>query len=305
MRRRIPATHSLLCFEAAARHESYTRAAQELALTQSAVSRQIAALERMVGQVLFQRTRHGVALTARGAAYAQQVRQRLQALEQDTLEAMSGTGEDQAIRLAAVPTFATRWLVPRLPALAATHPGIVVHVETRTRPFLFADTAVDAALYAGTPEQVANWAGTRSLRLLHEALVPVCAPALLPRGRPLSPEELARMPLLQQSTRPMAWRQWFDHAGEPAPRALAGPRYEVFSMSAAAAISGMGVALMPRLLVTEELASGALVEACCTPAYGDRAYYLVLPERQEGSAALRQFCDWLQAVARTAESGTA
>lgn len=302
MRRRIPATHTLLCFEAAARHESYTRAAQELALTQSAVSRQIAALERLVGQTLFQRTRHGVALTARGAAYAQQVRQRLQALEQDTLEAMSGTGEGQAIRLAAVPTFATRWLVPRLPALAAIHPGIVVHIETRTRPFLFADAAVDAALYAGTPEQVANWAGTRSVQLLHEALVPVCAPALRKRGRPLSPAQLAELPLLQQSTRPLAWRHWFDHLSVAAPKALAGPRYEVFSMTAAAAIAGMGVALMPRLLVEEELASGTLVEACRTVGYGDRAYYLVLPERQESSMALRHFSDWLQATARRSEA---
>ena len=162
--------------------------------------------------------------------------------------------EDGAEALAAVPTFATRWLVPRLPALAAAHPGIVVHIETRTRPFLFADTGFDAALYAGTPEQVANWAGTRSLRLLHEALVPVCAPPLLRRGHALSAGDLADMPLLQQSTRPLAWQQWFDSAGVSAPLALAGPRYEVFSMTAAAAIAGMGVALMPRLLVEEELA---------------------------------------------------
>jgi DNA-binding transcriptional LysR family regulator len=210
MRRPIPATHTLLCFEAAARHESYTRAAQELALTQSAVSRQIAALEQQVGQTLFQRTRHGVALTERGAAYARQVRQRLQALERDTLELMSGPEDGRAITLAAVPTFATRWLVPRLPALAREHPGIVVHIETRTRPFLFADTGFDAALYAGTAAQVANWAGTRAELLLHEALVPVCAPALLPGGRIVAPQDVAGMPLLQQSTRPLAWQQWFD-----------------------------------------------------------------------------------------------
>ncbi len=304
MRRRIPATHTLLCFEAAARHESYTRAAQELALTQSAVSRQIAALELLVGQALFQRTRHGVALTARGAAYAQQVRQRLQALEQDTLEVMSGPGEGHAITLAAVPTFATRWLVPRLPALAAIHPGIVVHIETRTRPFLFADTGFDAALYAGTPGQVANWAGTRSVRLMHEELVPVCAPSLLPHASPLTPEDLVHLPLLQQSTRPLAWQQWFDSAAVMAPLAMAGPRYEVFSMTAAAAIGGMGVALMPRLLVEAELARGVLVEACTAIRHGDRAYYLVRPERRDDTVPLQHFSDWLQTVARQSDSGT-
>lgn len=298
MRRAIPATHTLLCFEAAARHESYTRAAQELALTQSAVSRQIAALEAALGQKLFQRTRHGVALTACGQAYAEQVRQRLLALERDTLAAMQGQGETQSVTLAAVPTFATRWLIPRLPQLAALHPRIVVHIETRTRPFLFSDTGIDAALYAGTPAQLANWAGTRSIQLLREDLVPVCAPALLADGRPLGPEALAAMPLLQQSTRPLAWQQWFATLGVAAPLALAGPRHELFSMTAAAAAHGMGVALVPRLLVQAELASGALAVACDRLPPGERAYYLVLPERTTAKPALLQVCDWLQAMVR-------
>ena len=300
MRRRIPATHALLCFEAAARHESYTRAAQELALTQSAVSRQIAALEAFVGQPLFQRTRHGVALTERGSAYARQVRKRLQALERDTLEAMSGHGEGRSITLAAVPTFATRWLIPRLPGLAALHPEIVVHIETRTRPFLFSDTGFDAALYAGTPEQVANWAGTRSVHLLREDLVPVCAPAMLPGGRELEPVEIADRPLLQQSTRPLAWQEWFEAAGVAVPVALTGPRYELFSMTAAAAAHGMGIALVPRLLVDAELASGELVLASTRRLHSDRSYHLVLPERAEPKPALGHFCDWLQTLARSA-----
>jgi LysR family glycine cleavage system transcriptional activator len=119
MRRKIPSLQALACFDAAARHQSYTRAAQELALTQGAVSRQIGALEAFVGVALFQRTRHGVALTERGAEYAQQVAGRLQGLEQDTLEVMAGQGRSGSLQLAAVPTFATRWLIPRLPALAA------------------------------------------------------------------------------------------------------------------------------------------------------------------------------------------
>jgi len=298
MRRAIPATHTLLCFEAAARHESYTRAAQELALTQSAVSRQIATLESFVGQALFQRTRHGVALTERGSAYARQVRQRLQALERDTLEAMSGHGEGRTITLAAVPTFATRWLIPRLPRLAVLHPEIVVHIETRTRPFLFTDTGFDAALYAGTPEQVANWAGTRSMHLLREDLVPVCAPEMLPTGRrELEPVEIAGMPLLQQSTRPLAWQQWFEAAGVAVPVALSGPRYELFSMTAAAAAHGMGIALVPRLLVDGELASGTLVIACSRVLQSDRAYHLVMPERTDTKPILAVFCRWLATMA--------
>ena len=296
MRRKIPSLQALACFDAAARHQSYTRAAQELALTQGAVSRQIGTLEEFVGVALFQRTRHGVALTERGAEYAQQVASRLQGLEQDTLEVMAGQGRGGSLQLAAVPTFATRWLIPRLPDLARAQPELTVHIETRTRPFLFADTPFDAALYAATPEQVANWAGTRALRLLSEDMVPVCSPGLAAQRlacTPTTPQALAGLPLLQQSTRPSAWRQWFEAAGVTAPMALSGPRFELFSMTAAAAAHGLGLALVPRLLVEPELSRGELVVACETPLPGDRAYYLVQPERADERPALSGFKGWL------------
>ncbi len=294
MRRKIPSLQALACFDAAARHESYTRAAQELALTQSAVSRQIGALEAYLGLALFRRTRHGVALTPGGADYARQIAPRLQALERDTLDAMSRQGTAGSITLATVPTFATRWLVPRLPDLAARHPELVVHLETRTRPFLFADTGFDAALYSGTPEQVANWAGTRATLLIEEEVVPVCAPALLGGRRRLQPKDVAGLPLLQQSTRPEAWRQWFEAMGVDAPNALSGPRHELYSMTAAAAAHGLGLALVPRLLIEPELARGELVVACPRPLKSGRAYWLVLPERGEPRPALAAFAAWLE-----------
>ena len=294
MRRKIPSLQALACFDAAARHESYTRAAQELALTQSAVSRQITALEEFLGVALFRRTRHGVALTERGAEYAAQVAGRLQALEQDTLDVMSTQGRGGSIHLAAVPTFATRWLLPRLPELAALHPEITVHIETRTRPFMFADTPFDAALYAGSADQMANWAGTQAIRLLSEDMVPVCKPSLLGAQTTLPAQALADLPLLQQSTRPTAWRQWFDALGVAAPLALSGPRYELFSMTAAAAVHGLGLALVPRLLVQAELQRGELVVACQQLVPSDRSYYLVMPERTDERPVMKTFLDWLQ-----------
>ncbi|WP_431510942.1 LysR substrate-binding domain-containing protein [Variovorax sp. DAIF25] len=298
MRRKIPPLQTLVCFDAAARHESYTRAAQELALTQSAVSRQIGTLEAFLGVVLFRRTRHGVALTASGAAYARQTAKRLEAMERDTLDAMAHQGEGGSLSLAAVPTFATRWLMPRLKGFAALQPDVVVHIETRTRPFLFADAEFDAALYAGTVAQVQNWAGTHALPLMQEDVVPVCSPALLPRGKPVSPTAIAHMPLLQQSTRPDGWRQWFDAQQVDAPNARGGPRYELFSILAAAASQGLGVALMPTMLVADELARGELVVACPRPLAGERAYYLVTPERADQRPLLKFFSDWLLAQAR-------
>ena len=297
MRRKIPSLQALACFDAAARHESYTRAAQELALTQGAVSRQITALEEFLGIALFRRTRHGVALTERGADYARSVAPRLQGLERDTLDAMAHQGSGGSITLAAVPTFATRWLIPRLPQLAQQHPDITVHIDTRTRPFMFADTAFDAALYSGSPAQVSQWAGTRATRLLAEDVVPVCSPRFLGALRTLTPEAMAQLPLLQQSTRPDSWRQWFDALSVSAPLALAGPRFELFSMTAAAATHGLGLALVPRLLIEGELLRGELVLASEQAFKGERAYYLVTPERADERPVLRTFLAWLQQAA--------
>ncbi|MBO9648475.1 MAG: LysR family transcriptional regulator [Variovorax sp.] len=302
MRRKIPSTQSLICFEAAARHESYTRAAQELALTQSAVSRQITALEDFLGIALFRRTRHGVALTPAGADYARQIARQLDTMERDTLDAMARQGQGGSLQLAAVPTFATRWLIPRLPDFAAKHPDITVHIETRTRPFLFNDTPFDAAIYAGTATQTANWAGTKSTVLIEEDVIPVCSPALLAGRKPLSPSAIARMPLLQQSTRPDGWRQWFDAQNVDAPRAHSGPRYELFSMIAIAAAHGLGVALMPTIAIQNELARGELVIACERVLRGERSYYLVTPAVEDERPALTLFRAWLLAQAGAAAS---
>ena len=297
MRRKLPSTQALNCFEAAARHQSFTRAAQELDLTQGAISRQVAALEEFVGVPLFKRSQHGMTLTPAGEDYARQVSRQLDSLERDTLDLMGRQGRGDSLTIAAVPTFATRWLIPRLPLLALEQPDLLVHIDTRTRPFLFSDAGIDAALYAGTPDQLRQWAGTRATLLLPEDVVPVCSPALFKRAGQASPEMLADMPLLQQSTRPEAWRNWFDAQGVHAPRAMAGPRYELFSMQMAAASCGLGVALVPTLLIQSELASGALVIACPRPLRGQRAYYLVQPDLPE-RAALSGFKEWLLRQAR-------
>jgi LysR family glycine cleavage system transcriptional activator len=310
MPRKIPSLQALSCFDAAARHESYTRAAHELSLTQGAVSRQVAALEQFLGVTLFRRTRHGVALTPAGAAYARQVAGRLDALERDTLDAMAGpaAGPRGSVHLAAVPTFATRWLLPRLPDLLQRHPSVTVHVDVATRPFMFADSGHDAALYAGTPQQVAAWAGTRAALLMQEEVLPIASPSLLgsPGGRRRwKPADLLELPLLQQSTRPEGWRQWFEAMGVPeatGPRVLQGPRLELFSMLAVAASQGLGVALIPRMLVEAELARGELVVACPQPLKGQRGYYFVTPDLGGAEPpAVDLLRSWLRAQAAGAQ----
>jgi len=288
MRRKIPSTAALVSFEAAARHESFTKAAQELSLTQGAICRQIASLEDFLSVELFRRSRRGVKLTEAGLSYSRRVATQLDAVERDTLSVMGHTGAN-VIELAVVPTFGTQWLLPRLKDFQQQHPEVTVNLTNRTRPFLFADTEFDAAIYFGD----ADWSGTESHKLMGENPMPVCSPALLDGRKGLTPEEIAELPLLQQTTRPYAWRQWFNAQNLNIARDLTGPRYELFSMLAQAAMHDMGIALIPPFLIQRELAEKRLVVASRNALSSIKAYYLMIPERKVESASLRAFRDWL------------
>ena len=294
MRRKIPSTAALSAFESAARHQSFTKAADELAVTQSAICRQIGALEDFLGVKLFRRSRRGVALTEAGVAYSRKVTARLDEVERDTLELMAKGGQGGTLELGVVPTFATKWLLPRLPLFSAEHPGITVNLTARTRPFLFDDTQFDAASHAGE----AIWPGTEGAFLMHENLIAVCSPALIAPRTAQGRVDWRRYTLLQQSTRPYAWRDWFASHGMQVEGDMSGPRFELFSMLAEAAVHGMGIALIPRLLVEDELKRGVLIQVTKHEYLSDRSYYLIYPERKSENAALTVFRDWIEAQAR-------
>ncbi|MGN6315699.1 LysR family transcriptional regulator [Trinickia sp.] len=301
MRRKIPSTGALCAFESAARHQSFTKAADELAVTQSAICRQIGTLEDFLGVKLFRRSRRGVALTEAGVAYSRKVVARLDDFERDTIELMARGGQGATLELAVVPTFATKWLLPRLPKFLAAHPDITVNLTSQTRPFLFDGTEFDAAIHAGP----GMWPGTEGLRLMGETLVAVCSPALIaPRGA-LRRGDWKRYPLLQQSTRPYAWREWFASQDMDVEGDMAGPKLELFSMVAEAAKQGMGIALMPRLLVEDELERGSLVQASLHEHPSSRSYYLIFPEEKAENTALGRFRDWLAAQAGSRAAGGA
>ena len=288
MRRKIPSTTALISFEAAARHESFTKAAQELSITQGAICRQIASLEEFLSVELFRRSKRGVKLTEAGISYSRRIAIQLDAVERDTLSVMGQQGAN-VIELAVVPTFGTQWLLPRLKDFQQQHPDVTVNLTNRTRPFLFADTDFDAAIYFGD----ADWSGTSSYRLMGENPVPVCSPNLLGPHKSLSPHTLAELPLLQQTTRPYAWRQWFNAQSLSIPRDMTGPRYELFSMLAQAAMHEMGIALIPPFLIQRELLEQRLVVANSQTLSSPKAYYLMIPDRKVESASLQAFRDWL------------
>lgn len=294
MRRKIPSTAALSAFESAARHQSFTKAADELAVTQSAICRQIGALEDFLGVKLFRRSRRGVALTEAGVGYSRKVTSRLDEVERDTLELMAKGGQGGALELGVVPTFATKWLLPRMPLFAKDHPGITVNLTARTRPFLFDDTQFDAAIHAGE----STWPGTEGVFLMRENLVAVCSPDLIAPRTTVGKSDWQRYTLLQQSTRPYAWRDWFASRGMQVESDMSGPRFELFSMLAEAAIHGMGIALIPRFLVDDELQRGVLIQIVKHEYLSDRSYYLIYPEQKSENAALTAFRGWLEAQAR-------
>ena len=294
MRRKIPSTAALSAFETAARHQSFTKAADELAVTQSAICRQIGSLEDFMGVKLFRRDRRGVSLTEAGVLYSRKVASRLDEVERDTLELMAKGGHGGSLELAVVPTFATKWLLPRIPAFNGEYPDITVNFTVRTRPFLFDDTTFDAAIHAGA----AIWPGTEGTFLMRESLIAVCSPKLIaPRTR-LTAADWRRYPLLQQSTRPYAWRDWFASRDMQIEGDMAGPRFELFSMLAEAAIHGMGIALIPRLLIEDQLQCGALIQAATHECLSNQSYYLIYPERKADNAALKVFRSWIDTQAR-------
>jgi len=289
MRRTIPSTAALVAFDAAARHQSFTLAADELALTQSAVGRQVANLEEFLGVKLFRRTRHGIALTPAGQAYAQTVAERLGQVERDALALMASGGSGSTIQLGVVPTFATHWLIPRLGDFTRAHPGVSVHLHVQTRPFLFSDTRLDAAVHAGR----GGWPGTHGDLLMPEALRVVCAPAVLGRRKTLSPAQVASQPLIHMTTRPYAWRDWFAAHGMRVPGDMEGPRVELFSMAVKAAGHGLGVALVPEFLANDLEGQGAVVATAGPPVDSGLGYYLICPEGAARHGALWDLRCWL------------
>ena len=294
MRRKIPSIEALIAFESAARYQSFTRAADELSLTQSAVGRQIALLEDYLGVPLFSRIKKRVMLTAVGETYARQVREDLARVERHTVAAMAHHGSGGVLELAVIPTFAVRWLIPRLPQFYAGHPDITLNLTTRAEPFLFTDTPFDAAIHRGSPV----WPGTVAEHLFGEELIPVCSPALLGgTSLPLPPVELGRFKLMHQSSRPEMWREWFTKAGLHEINSMSGQRFELFSMLVEAARAGLGVALVPRFLVQKELANRSLVIPCELSLHSEKAYYLVYPASRQSCVWLRAFRVWLLEVA--------
>lgn len=288
VRRRIPNNAALIAFEAAARHGSFARAALELALTESAISRQIGRLEAFLGVPLFERIGNRVRLLPNGERYAMQVRDTLDRLDRDSQYLMGQPSDGASLDIAIVPTFAMRWLIPRLPQFRCEHPKLAVHLAERMEPFVLAASGFDAAIHFEHPA----WTGMHTYRLLHEVLIPVCHPDLCGQGD--IAQMLDRLPRLHRRQNPDAWARYARRTGIALSNPAIGERYDLHAMLIEAALAGLGVALVPHLYVQTELAQGRLIAPW--PSCGDisKTFCLVLAESIELSASpVQSFARWL------------
>ena len=286
---RVPTIAALQAFESAARHGSFTRAALELHRTQGAISQQIRQLEQQLNTALFERVQKRVVLTAAGTRYLADVQKILRTLSEATNRVVASGGRNM-LSIAVVPSFSSRWLIPRLPDFFAGHADVVIDFVSRGDRFDFKDCDVDAAIHYGKPA----WAGASVEFLMDDDKVAVCSPAFRRRHDIRGPEKLDETPLLQLRTQSSAWPNWFARAGVPAHDVAKGVSFDSFNMIAEAAKAGLGAGLVPRVLVERELESGELVLVADTSVPGDSAYYFVSPEHSINQPLVKQFRRWIQ-----------
>lgn len=285
----VPDIVNLQAFECAARHQNFSRAAEELNLTQSAVSRQIAELEQQTGLQLFERIRRRVILSEAGQRLLPEVRDLLTRSERLMIGAVASGQMKGSLRIATLPTFGAKWLVPRLKTFTSRHPDVAITVESRSKPFSFSEDGFDLAIHFGQ----SAWAGGVSTFLCNETVVPTANPTLAGRIASGEVDFLRDAPLLHLTTRPKLWADWsqrHDHAFE---NAFMGLRFDQFSMLTAAAISGLGVALLPTYLIEDELHAGLLTTVLDASLSTENAYYVVRPEEKRTHQMADLFEQWL------------
>jgi LysR family transcriptional regulator, glycine cleavage system transcriptional activator len=287
----LPSLAALRILEASARHGSFTRAARELHITQSAVSRQIRLLEESLNVRLFERTQQRITLTPAGAEYLDKIRGPLDQLQKATLELVTGESSAGVLNVATPPAFGMRWLVPRLPRFQRLHPEIVISLVTRNAVFDFSTEEIDAAFHYGNDD----WPNVASMLLTGDKLVLVAARSYLGRIAPIRcPADVVNAVKLQPIRRPNLWRDWLAAANVDEPNPWAGPRFEHYYLIVEAAVAGLGLAILPHVIVADELELGRLLNPLDVEFDSTDCYSLVYPPSNENDVKLRAFRNWLK-----------
>ncbi len=294
-----PPLNALRAFEATARHLSFTKAARELNVTQGAVSRHVAGLERSLDTKLFLRHYRAIELTAKGEAYFRALRDAFERIQNAT-DSLFGVSDTPTLRIKLPPTIAIRWVVPRLARLHAVDRNLDVQITTSHSPADFDREEIDVAIHSGDGPPP----GVTAIRLMGETLTPVCSPAMLRGGRKLrKPEDLAHHTLLCSMHRPKDWPAWIASAGLSGIDGNSGLKFENSSLAYQAAIDKLGIAMAQTALVADDLAAGRLVAPFRLRVPTAGAYFLIYPARSRNLAKVRGFEKWIVEEAKALEKG--
>jgi LysR family transcriptional regulator, glycine cleavage system transcriptional activator len=292
MLRRLPPLNALKAFEAAARHESFTRAAEELCVTQGAVSHQVKALETELGLKLFTRERQRLIITEQGREYLAVLRDAFDRIALGT-ERLRQRQTSGALTVSTSPDFAAKWLVNRLGHFLEAHPEIDLRVSATMHHVDFAREDVDVAVRHGE----GDWPGLDAVRLSPEQLFPVCSPKLMSGPRAIrEPADILKHPLLHMEDR-QSWVRWLEAAGVPETGAVHGPVLNRASMLIDAAVDGQGIALARTTLAAWDLINGRLVRPFPLSLPLTKTYWIVCPNATASLPKIVAFRDWLLAEA--------
>jgi LysR family transcriptional regulator, glycine cleavage system transcriptional activator len=291
----LPSLNALLAFEAAARHSSFTRAARELGVTQTAVSHQVRALEEELGTPLFRRAPPGIRLTPDGERWAAELAVVFGRLREANARLRSARGSERpAVSVSVIPSFGARWLVPRLGRFLASHPEVDVRISATERLVDFGSEPVDIGIRYGQ----GSYPGVVSTKLADDALIVVAAPSLAQEHTSWRIQHLAQQTLLHDDF-PDAWGRWFDGRGRALPTRARRSQLTDSSMLVEAAVRGQGVALARWSLALDELEVGRLVQLfpAVPPLPTGLAYHMVSPREKLVQPAVSAFRAWVQSEA--------
>ena len=286
--RHLPALANLIAFETTARTGSVTGAAEELCLTQSAVSKQITELESFLGARMLNRRKGAVAPTPAGEEYLKSVRKALAMLEEATMEVQSGRASGGRLNLSVPVSLGNIWLLPRMLRFAREQPHIQLNVTTKVGPVDLESAGLDAAIMycAGPPPR------HFSLKVMPLELYPVCARELMPAGTPLA-KAVRILPLLHQNAALEAWPAYLQQTGIKLAHPHDGSRYGLLTMGLQAALGGLGLALLPEYVAGDDVKAGRLLRLSDEPYVSPKAYYFICREDKRDSPAMETFIAWL------------
>lgn len=286
MKRKLPSIAALECFDAVMKTGHVTQAASSLNLTQSAVSRQIKTLETYVQQPLFKRQQKRLIPTEAASQYADAIAPILDTLEAKTLKLMTWGAFDKVLNIGLLPTFGSRWLIPKLGRFTSNYPDIQINITTGLTHDDFTNAKTDVALQYGD----GNWPGYTSHLVQEEHVVAVASPSLLDAK---NSNDLYAYDHLHMRTRPKAWQYWLDANAYSDNKPKQGTQFENFTMMIEAARSGLGVAVLPEMYIRTDIEAGRLKAAFGPPIKSKEAYYLVYANHIKDSYKVRAFREWL------------